>query len=146
MAARDRKTILVAEDNEDDVFFLRRAFQNADLPYEINFVTNGREAIDYLSGRAPYDNRERFPLPKALILDLKMPIQGGFDVLEWTRSQPELKNLPVMIHSSSELDVDKNRAKELGANAYYVKSAETRQIVAMFRELIREWIERVRPD
>jgi CheY-like chemotaxis protein len=146
MAARDRKTILVAEDNEDDVFFLRRAFQNADLPYEIIFVPNGREAIDYLSGRQPYDNRERFPLPKALILDLKMPIQGGFDVLEWTRSQPELKDLPVMIHSSSELDVDRSRAKELGANAYYVKSAETRQIVAMFRELIREWIDRVRPD
>jgi len=145
MAARDRKTILVAEDNEDDVFFLRRAFQNADLPYEIIFVPNGREAIDYLHGTPPYDNRERFPVPKALILDLKMPIQGGFDVLEWTRSQPELRNLPVMIHSSSELDVDRKRAKELGANAYYVKSAETRQIVAMFRELIREWIESVRP-
>ena len=146
MAARDKKTILVAEDNEDDVFFLRRAFQNADLPYEIIFVPNGREAIDYLNGTPPYDNRERFPLPKALILDLKMPIQGGFDVLEWTRSQPELRNLPVMIHSSSELDVDRKRAHELGANAYYVKSAETRQIVAMFRELIREWIERIRPN
>jgi CheY-like chemotaxis protein len=113
--------ILVAEDNEDDAFFLKRAFLRAGVNAPLDFVENGDSAVGYLSGRGHFEDRSAFPLPKLLILDLKMPGIDGFGVLEWLRAQPGLRRLPVLVFSSSAETQDVNRAHELGANGFTVK-------------------------
>lgn len=113
--------ILVAEDSEDDAFFLKRAFLRAGVNAPLGFVENGESAVGYLSGRGPFKDRNMFPVPKLLILDLKMPGIDGFGVLEWLRTQPGLRRLPVVVFSSSAETQDVNRAHELGANGFTVK-------------------------
>jgi CheY-like chemotaxis protein len=115
------KTILVAEDSLDDVFFIKRALKRAGITTQIHVVVNGQQAIEYLSGAGNFADRPRHPLPDILFLDLKMPIKDGFEVLEWVRSKPEFKELDVVILTSSAEPCDKERAQELSARAYIVK-------------------------
>src|SRR3954468_19607895 len=98
MSAMTKTTILIAEDSLDDIFCMRRALAKAGLPLQVRFVPNGQEAIDYLKGSPPYHDRETFPLPKAVVLDLKMPLRDGFEVLVWVKPQPALKHMPAVIH------------------------------------------------
>jgi len=76
------KFILLVEDDPNDVFLLERAFEKAGLRDLLKVVTDGGQAIDYLSGRGAYEDREQFPLPFLLLLDLKMPGTDGFEVLQ----------------------------------------------------------------
>src|SRR5215467_6085604 len=91
-----RCTVLIAEDDDIEAFFLRRAFHVAELPHVIRFVRDGQETIDYLQGHAPYDDRRKFPYPDLLLLDLKMPRLDGFDVLRWMQ-RSGLDRPPVIV-------------------------------------------------
>jgi len=108
-------TILVAEDDADETFLLENAFSISGVDAQLRFVRNGHEAITYLEAQAPYDDPELFPAPNLLLLDLKMPLVGGFEVMQWLQAQPKLKSLPVVVHSGSDLEKDKERAAKLGA-------------------------------
>src|SRR5438034_1265664 len=105
----DGQLILLAEDDPNDVLLIQRAFQKAGLPYVVKVVPDGGDAIEYLSGRAEYSDREKFPLPFLLLLDLKMPGTDGFEVLQWVRSDPDLKRLLVVVLTSSDLQEDVDR-------------------------------------
>ncbi|HLX70204.1 MAG TPA: response regulator [Verrucomicrobiae bacterium] len=113
--------ILLAEDDPNDVFFMQRALAKAGLSTPLHFVRNGQEALEYLGGLGKFSDRMEFPLPSLLLLDLKMPFVDGFEVLTWARSQPELKQLPIVVLTSSAEDRDRQRAAEAGANGYFVK-------------------------
>src|SRR6266487_2461384 len=115
--------ILVAEDLDDDVQILKRAFIRAGVNVPLRFVTDGQKVIDYLKGDGAFANRTDYPMPTLLLLDLKMPGLHGFDVLEWLRLQPGLRRLLVVVFTSSSQPEDVNRAFELGANSYLVKPA-----------------------
>src|SRR5258705_12916203 len=93
------KHVLVADDDENDVFLLRRAFQKAGLPHTLIHVRDGQEAINYLSGKT--SNNAKQTKPNLLLLDLKMPFVDGFDVLRWLQTCPERISLPVVVLSSS---------------------------------------------
>lgn len=121
--------ILLAEDDPNDVFFMQRALAKAGLSTRLHVVRNGQEALEYLGGLGKFSDRTEFPLPSLLLLDLKMPFVDGFEVLTWTRSQPGLKQLPVVVLTSSSEDRDRERAAEIGATAYFVKPP-TREMVA----------------
>lgn len=135
----DKCPILLAEDEQNDVFLIKRAFQKAQLLNPIRVVPDGQEAISYLRGDGHYADRESFPLPTLVLLDLKMPRLGGFDVISWVRQQPGLKRLPLVVLTSSKDGPDINRAYELGANTYLVKPVEFDGLVEMMKNLSLYW-------
>src|SRR6476469_10038021 len=116
MAANE--TILLAEDDENDAFFCRRALQQAGLSHSLIHVPNGEECIKYLSGHGKYADRIKYPFPNLVLLDLKMPVLSGFDVLSWLGQHPELKSLPVIILTGSVDAEDKAEAWKRGASDF----------------------------
>ena len=134
-------SLLVAEDDENDIFFLQRAFQQAKIENPIHVVHDGHEAIEYLSGEGKFSDRRRFPLPYLFLLDLKMPRRTGLDVLEWLQQQPELRCLPVVVLSSSSHRSDIEKAYELGANGFVVKPASLEKRVEFAKLIGSFWLE-----
>jgi CheY-like chemotaxis protein len=122
MSARyDTPVMLYVEDEESDVFFMRRAFRRSSTLWQLQTVPNGREAIAYIMGTAQYADRKIYPKPNLVLLDLNLPLLSGFEVLSAIRSEPEYVNLPVVVFSSSGRPEDRSRASELGANGYILK-------------------------
>jgi two-component system response regulator len=113
--------ILLAEDDEDYVVHMRRAFQQAGLPNALIVARNGKEAIEYLEAQAPDAEHNTRPLPALLLLDLKMPLLDGFDVLVWLHARPCLKALPVVVLSSCSPEADLQKARQFGAMECHVK-------------------------
>jgi CheY-like chemotaxis protein len=114
-------TLLVAEDDEKDFLVLVHALRKAKFETDLQRVSNGAEVIKYLAGDNAFADREAYPLPELILLDLKMPDVSGFDVLIWLRSREKLKNLPAIVFSASDNPADMQQARELGATAYLVK-------------------------
>jgi CheY-like chemotaxis protein len=127
--------ILIAEDDENDVFLIKRAMHQAQFENPLQVVRNGEEAIAYLKGEPPFDAREKFPIPSLVLLDLKMPRKNGFEVLEWIRQHAEFNSLAVVVLTSSQESTDINRAYALGANSYLVKPANFLSLVDMINRL-----------
>jgi CheY-like chemotaxis protein len=137
----NEQVILLAEDDSNDVVLIERAFQKAGLRYVLKVVSDGEQAIQYLAGKNSYSNREQFPLPFLLLLDLKMPGTDGFEVLHWVRNEPELKRLLVVVLTSSHLQADVDRAYELGANSYLVKPVGFDEMVHLVQRFEAYWSE-----
>lgn len=129
------KVILLAEDNPDDAFIFKIMFDRAKAPNALHIVHDGQQAIDWLNGKGDYRDRDKFPLPQILLLDLKMPIKSGFDVLEWVRTQPQFEKLPVIILSSSDDNRDVKKAHALGATTYFVKSPQLKDVIHYLRSI-----------
>jgi len=130
----------VADDEKNDVFFLRRAFQKAGLNPLILEVGDGEQVEKYLAGEDGFSDRARFPLPSLLVLDIKMPKRDGFDVLKWLQGRDELKNMNVVILSSSSQDCDIRKARELGARDYFVKPSDFDQLTQLVQTLAERWL------
>jgi CheY-like chemotaxis protein len=135
-------TVLVAEDEPTDALILRLAFEAAGLANPLTIVSDGRTAVDYLSGIPPYDDRTAHPLPALLVLDLKMPRMNGFDVLTWLRAHPDFNALPAVVLSSSSADEDIERARSLGARDYFVKPYSLDDLIAILHRLREQWLTR----
>jgi CheY-like chemotaxis protein len=132
--------ILLAEDNDDDVFFIERAWKNVQIQNPLKVVRNGQEAVDYLSGVGRFANRDEFPLPSILLLDLKMPFRNGHEVLEWIRTKSQVKGCIVIVLTSSAETVDVQLAYTLGANSYLVKPPAGPELIEMIRAFKAYWI------
>ena len=132
--------ILMAEDDPNDILLFQRAGEIVSLMNPLHIVRDGEEAIGYLSGQAQYADRELYPLPVLLLLDLKMPRKSGFDVLHWLREQSGLKRLPAVILTSSGQISDINQAYDLGANSYLVKPASLDMLAQVIKSLERYWL------
>jgi CheY-like chemotaxis protein len=140
MNSPESAVILLAEDREDDVLLIRKAFEKAELANPIYVVRNGEEAVAYLMGDAPFSNRNEYPLPDLLLLDLKMPKLDGFETLLWIRNQPGIRNIPVVILTSSEQSGDVTQAYALGANSFLVKPADFHHSIELVKLLHRYWL------
>jgi CheY-like chemotaxis protein len=140
----EHAVILLAEDDEDHVILIKRAFAQADLRNPLYVVWNGEEAIEYLKGAGQYSNRDEYPLPDLLLLDLKMPRVDGFQVLAWIREQSELKALRTLVLTSSDDLRDVNRAYQLGANSFLVKPIDFQNVVELSRIIQKYWLKESR--
>lgn len=123
------RVILLVEDNEDDVFVMRRAIKGAGLTNPIRVVTHGQEAIDYLSGEGAFANRSTHPLPAVVFLDLKLPGVSGHEVLAWMRREAQFRSTPVVVLTASERPADLKKSYELGANSFLVKPPTSMQLM-----------------
>jgi CheY-like chemotaxis protein len=130
-----QSAILIAEDDENDICLIRRAFHQAGFENPLRIVRNGEEAIAYLNGEAPFSDRSQNPWPALVLLDIKMPRKNGFEVLKWVREQTEFSNLPVVMVTSSQESTDINQSYALGANSYLVKPASFPRLVEMMGRL-----------
>ena len=140
MSEINRTTILLAEDDQNDVMLIKRAFSKSHVINPIACVENGEEAVAYLAGQGEYADRERYPLPFMMLLDLKLPRLSGHEVLKWLREQPGLKRLPVVVLTSSREPSDINRAYETGANSYLVKPVVFEEFSTLLKQLQVYWL------
>ena len=135
-----KAVILLAEDREDDVLLVRKAFQTADMNCELRVVRDGEEAMAYLAGEGKFQDRAEFPFPDLVLLDLKMPRVDGFEVLRWIREHPRIKNLRVVVLTSSHQLRDVNEAYRLGANSFLVKPLDFENFVETSKALRSYWL------
>lgn len=132
-------TILVVEDDPDDLLLLQRAFAKARIDVALQTVDNGDTAVAYLAGEGLYGDRARYPLPSIILLDLKLPRRSGLEVLAWLR-ESKLRRIPVVVFTSSRDAGDINRAYDLGANSYLVKPVAFDRLTDLVGWVERYWI------
>ncbi len=137
-------TILHVEDDLGDKELLQHAFKATHVKCNIQWVGDGQAAIDYLCGTELFANRESFPMPNLVLLDLKLPRKNGFEVLQWLRAESQLKWLPVVVFTSSDSGKDIKQSFELGANSLIVKPAAFKELIACVADLHHYWFERNR--
>lgn len=133
-------TILLVEDNPDDAELIRYAFAKAGIANPLVSVDDGEAALAYLSGAEPYADRRRHPLPALVLLDLKLPRCSGFDVLKSAKCNPPGLFIPFVVLTSSEQQVDVERAYSLGASSYLLKPVGTSALLGMVQTLNAYWI------
>jgi len=133
------RPVLLAEDEETDIMLIRLAFQEAQITNPLDVVHDGREAVSYLLKRY---GRGLESLPCLGILDVNMPKMSGLEVLEWLRSEPQLgQAIPVVMLSSSSLEVDVRTSLDLGAREYLTKPPSLQDLVSLFLGLKQRWLE-----
>lgn len=132
--------ILLVEDNDDDVALVQRAIRRAGISTRMHAVGDGDAAVDYLQGTGPYADRQAWPMPRLVLLDLKLPRRSGLEVLEWMRAQPSLAPTVVVALTSSRENADLQRAYALGANSYLVKPVDFDDLLQMMQTLDLYWI------
>ena len=124
LSVKDHGTILLVEDNEDDVFIIRRALTKAKVSHAVQVARDGLEAVAYLNGEGKYADRQEYPLPVLVLLDLQMPKMDGFEVLSWIQGQPLLKSLRVVVLTNALDSRESSAAHQLGAHSFLVKPAD----------------------
>jgi CheY-like chemotaxis protein len=135
------RTILVVEDNKDDVFLMKRALRSASIVNPVLVVETGPEAMDYLSGAGKFADRDNYPMPAVVFLDLKLPFLYGHEVLAWIRRQKEFESMIVIVLTSSNEASDLSRCYALGANSYLVKPPTSEQLQALAKAFKWPWLE-----
>ena len=133
-------SILLVEDETDDVLLIERAFRKAGIANALQVVRDGEQAVNYLAGRAPFADRAQYPLPVLILLDLKLPRLPGHEVLRWLRQQPGLRRIPVVVLTSSRETPDVDRAYDEGANSYLVKPVSFDALLEMVKHLDMYWL------
>jgi CheY-like chemotaxis protein len=138
--------ILLAEDDDEDAQLMEHAFQSAGVSNPLFRVRNGEEAINYLAGNGIYSDRNAYPFPVLLLLDLRMPKCNGFEVLAWIETQTGMKRPNITVLSSSDESADVAKAYELGAHSYLQKPAEFIDLVQLLRSIGSYWLIVEKPE
>lgn len=138
------KVILYVEDDENSVFFFKEAMKRAGSDYLMHVASDGQMAIDYLEGAGVYQDRQAYPLPRLVLLDLKLPRVMGLEVLKWIRCEAK-SVVPVIIMSASESREDVAEAYRLGVNAYLVKPLQIKELWEIARMIQEFWLTKNTP-
>lgn len=131
-----KRTILYVDDNHEDAHIVERAIARENLVTQFYRTHDGCEAAEWLVGSGVYEDRAKFPLPDVLIVDLRMPRNSGFDLLEFIQARRELKKLVLIVYSDSDDPKDKLRAFRTGANAYVQKTQGPEALMLYVRSAV----------
>jgi CheY-like chemotaxis protein len=137
ISAATGAAVLIADDSEADIFFLLRAFANSKVKNPVYVVRSGAETIQYLAGEGKFGNRARYPLPKIVFLDLKMPTPDGLDVLRWKEKQSDLPRMLWVAMSNFDVVKTINEAYNAGATTFLTKpldGADVKNLIDAFDE------------
>ncbi len=130
------RVILYVEDNIDDRFYFERACRTLCKDFVFRYVSDGEDARDYLLGRGSYRDRQAYPLPSAVITDLRMPRLNGLELLRWVRSQPEFEHLPMFVFSSLHGLADVEEVRRYAMTGFFKKPSDSRAWVGVVLQMV----------
>ena len=139
-------TVLLVENNADDARLVEIAFEKADLKHGLIVLEDGLQVLDYVKGHAQFADRERYPLPNLILLDLGLPGLSGLELLEQLRRNPRTKNVPITVLSGSNFLRDVTKAYQLGANSFLVKPSNLPKFTVAIKEAVDFWLVGTRPS
>lgn len=133
-------TVLLVDDDENDSLLFQRAVRQNQFPFRVHWVRNGREALDYISGNGEFADREKFPFPKFIVTDNKMPVMSGSEFLRWLKAHPKYHVVPTIVFggSASPTEVD-SAYQELGAHSYISKPADSENLQQIVKLIFDYW-------
>ena len=134
------QVVLSVDDNDVDGALLERAFKRTSIPARLYRVSEGPQAMAYLAGDGIYRDRDNYPLPDLVLLDLAMPKMSGVEVLKWIRQQNVVKKTRVLIFTSSEKPEDVRAANEIGADGYLLKPTKFDDLKKLVKQIHEEWL------
>ncbi|WP_200892547.1 response regulator [Aliterella atlantica] len=134
-------TILMADDDEDDCMLAQEALMESRLANDLHFVRDGEQLMDYLYRRGEYADRDVAPRPGLILLDLNMPKKDGREALKQIKADPELRQIPIVILTTSQAEADIHRSYDLGANSFITKPVTFSGLVEVMRTIGRYWFE-----
>jgi CheY-like chemotaxis protein len=134
-------TILMADDDEEDLLLSRSALEACRLANDLHCVRNGEELLDYLYRRGEYAELASSPRPGLILLDLNMPRKDGREALQEIKADPEFRHIPIVILTTSKAEEDIYRTYDLGANSYITKPVTFNSLVEVMQSLGRYWFE-----
>jgi CheY-like chemotaxis protein len=134
-------TVLVAEDDPDDRLLIKEAFQESTFLADLRFVEDGEELMDYLRRRGEYRSSETSPWPGLILLDLNLPKKDGREALAEIKTDPDLRRLPVVVVTTSNVREDILRCYDIGANSYITKSIRIVDLLDAVKALSKYWLE-----
>jgi CheY-like chemotaxis protein len=134
-------TILMADDDADDRRLTRDALEESRLANDLRFVENGEELLDYLRNKGKFSDPEFAPRPGLILLDLNMPRKDGSTALKEMKADPDLRQIPVTVLTTSKADEDIFRSYDLGVNSYIVKPVTFEALVDILQTLEKYWFE-----
>ncbi len=134
-------TILMADDDEDDCMLAREALAESRLANDLHFVRDGEELMDYLYRRGIYTDPKKAPRPGLILLDLNMPKKDGREALKEIKTDPILRQIPIIVLTTSKADEDIHRTYNLGANSFIIKPVTFAGLVEVMRTIGKYWFE-----
>ena len=132
--------ILLVEDDENDVLFMRKALEQSGVGNPLRVVFDGQQAMDYFNGSGPFRNRNLHPLPCLVLLDLNLPVVSGFEFLHWLRSEQRFRATTVIVLSSSNAEKDVEHAYSVGANSYVMKPSDPLRLLELAGLIKSYWL------
>ncbi len=134
-------TILIVDDDADDRQMIKEAFQENRLGNDLRFVEDGEDLMDYLQRRSDYKDIEKSPRPGLILLDLNMPKKDGREALKEIKENVDLRDIPVVVLTTSKAEEDIYRTYDLGVNSFITKPVTFDALVAITRDLGKYWFE-----
>lgn len=132
--------ILLVEDNPDDIELTMRALRKGKIGNNISVVRDGEEALDFLLHRGEYSDKEKFPIPGLILLDLNLPKRNGIEILRKIKAEPILKRVPVIMLTTSKRDEDIIQSYDLGVNSYIMKPVEFDKFIQTIKNIELYWV------
>lgn len=132
--------ILLVEDDPDDALITQRVLKGVQVDYRIIHLGDGEQAIHYLGGKGEYADRQKYPLPGLVLLDLKMPRITGLEVLAWLQERPDLAHIPVIVLTGSVYEEDHHRARALGAVGFEVKPVGLNALSDIIKRVVEKFV------
>ena len=136
-----RINILMADDDEDDRLLTQDALEESRVINNLYFVNDGVELLAYLNNQAPFEDKQKYPRPNIILLDLNMPRMDGREALKLIKENAALRSIPVVILTTSKQEEDKLRGYDLGAASYITKPVTFEGLVELMKQLGKYWIE-----